>query len=112
MYGCDIWSLISREVHRLKVLEYRVLRKMFGSAGDEVTGESRRLHNEELYNLYFSPNIIRLIKSRIKWAGHVACMRNRRGAYRIFMGNPDRRRPLERPRLRWVSNIEMDLQEV
>ena len=91
----------------------KVLRKMFGSMREEETRESRRLHNEELYNLYSSPNIILLIKSRrIKWAGHVACMRNRRGAYRIFMGKPDGWRPRERPRLRWDSNITMDLQEV
>ena len=91
----------------------KVLRKMFGSMREEETRESRRLHNEELYNLYSSPNIILLIKSRrIKWAGHVACMRNRRGAYRIFMWKPDGWRPRERPTLRWDSNIAMDLQEV
>jgi hypothetical protein len=89
LYGCDTWSLISREEHRLKVFEYSVLRKMFGSMRDEETRETRRLHNEEFHNLYSSP-IIRLIKSRrIKWARHVACMRNRRRAYRIFMGKPD-----------------------
>ena len=64
LYGCDTWSLILREEHRLKVFEYSVLRKMFGSMRDEVTRGSRRLHNEGLYNLYSSPNIIRLIKSR------------------------------------------------
>jgi hypothetical protein len=112
LYGCDTWSLISREEHRLKVFEYTVLRKMFGSMRDEVTGETRRLHNEEFHNLYCSPNIIRLIKSRrIKWAGHIACMKNRRGAYRIWMGKPDGRKPRERPRLRWDNNIEMDPQE-
>jgi len=113
LYGCDTWSLISREEHSLKVFEYIVLRKMFGSMRDEVIRETSRLHNEEFYNLYSLPNIIRLIKSRrIKWAGHVACVRNRRGAYRIFMGKPDGRRPRERPWLRWYSNIETDLQEV
>ena len=97
----------------MKLFEYRVPRKMFMSMTYEVTGESRRLHNEELYNLYSSPNIIRLIKSRIiKWAGHVARIRNRRGAYRIFLEKPDGRTPRERPRLRWDSSIEVDLQEV
>jgi hypothetical protein len=84
------------------VFENRVLRRIFGPKRDEVTGEWRRLHNEELNDLYSSPNIIRLIKSRrIRWAGHIACMGEGRGAYRILVGRPEGKRPLGRPRRRW-----------
>ena len=80
---------------------------------DEVTGEWRRLHNEELNDLYSSPNIVRVIKSRrTGWAGHVARMDEERGVYRVLMGKPEGKRPLGRPRRRWVDNIRMDLQEV
>ena len=78
MYECETWSLTLREEPRLKVFENRVLRRIFGPKQYEVTGEWRRLHNEELYDLYSSQNIIRAIKSRrMKWAGHVACMGGR-----------------------------------
>jgi hypothetical protein len=88
-----------------------VLRWIFGPKRDEVTGEWRRLRNEELNNLYSSPNIVRVIKSKImRWAWHVACMGERRGAYGILAGRPEGRRPLGRPRRRWEDN--MDLQEV
>jgi hypothetical protein len=95
------------------LFENRVLRRIFGLKRDEVTGEWRRLHNEELYDVYSSPNIIWVIKSRrMWWAGHVARMGEERGAYRILVGTPEGRRPLGRPRRRCEDNIEMDLQEV
>jgi hypothetical protein len=94
------------------VFENRVLR-IFGPKGDEATVEWRRLHNEELNNLYSSPNIIRVIKSRtMSWAGYIARMGEKRGAYRILVGRPEGRRPLGRPRRKWEDNIKMDLREV
>jgi hypothetical protein len=76
LYGCETWSLTLREEHRLRVFENRVLRRIFDPKRDELTGDWRKLHNEELHNLYFSPNIIRMIKLR-RWAGHVARMGRR-----------------------------------
>jgi hypothetical protein len=90
----------------------QVLRKVFGSKRDEVTGEWRKLHNE-LSDLYSLPNIMRGVKSRrMRWAGHVARMVEGRGVYRVLVGKPEGKRPLGRPRRRWQYNIKMDLQEV
>ena len=90
-----------------------VLRRIFGPRRDEVTEEWRRLHNEELNDLYSSPNIVWVIKlRRMRWAGHVARMGEERGAYRVLVGKPEGKKPLGRPRHRWVDTIRMDLQEV
>ena len=84
---CETWSLTLREERRPRVFENRVLRRIFSSKKDEVTREWRKLHNKQLNDLYSSPNIVRLIKSRrMRWAGHVACMRMGRGVYRVLMG--------------------------
>ena len=112
-YGFESWSLTLREERKLRVFDNMFLRRIFGPRRDEVTGEWRRLHNEELNNLYSSPNIVPMIKSRrMRWAGHVACMGEETGVHRVLVGKPEGRRPLVRPRRRWVDNIRMDLQEV
>jgi len=113
LYGCETWSLKLREERKLRVFENIVLRRIFGSRRDEVRGEWSILHNEELNDLYFSPNIVRVKKlRRIIWAGHVARMGEERGVYRVLVGKPEGKRPLGIPRRRWVDNIRMDLQEV
>jgi len=90
LYGCETWSLALREERRLRVFENRVLRRIFGPKRDEVTGEWRKLHNEELNDLYSSPNIVRVIKSRkIRWVGHMARMGERRDVYRVLVGKPE-----------------------
>jgi len=113
LYGCENWSLTLREERRLRVFENRVLRRVFGPKRDEVTGEWRKLHNEELSDLYSLPNILRVVKSRrMRWAGHVARMRKGRWVHRVLVGKPEGKRPLGRPRRRWEDNIKMDLQEL
>jgi hypothetical protein len=114
LYGCETWSLTLREEHRLRVFENRVLTRIFEPKRDEVMGEWRKLYNKELHDLYSSPSIIRIIKSRRmrKRAGLVARMGENRNAYWLLVGKPQGRRPLVRSRHIWVDNIRMDLGEV
>jgi hypothetical protein len=105
--------LTLREKHRLRVFKSKMLRRIFGPTRDEVTGEWIRLSSEELYDLYSSPNIIHVIKSRrMRWVWHVAHIRDRRGVYRTLVGRPEGRRPLRRPRHKCEDNIKMDPQDM
>ena len=102
-----------REERRLRVFEKMGLRRIFGPNRNEVKGEWRKLHKEEFNDLYFSPTTVRVIKSRrIRWAGHVAYIRDRRSVCRVLVGKHEVKRPLGSPSLRWEDNIKMALQEV
>jgi hypothetical protein len=106
LYGCKIWSVTLTKDHRLRVFENRVLKRIFGPKRDEVTGEWRKLHCEELYNFHSSPDNIRQNKSRrMRWAGHVARMGGRRNLYRVLVGKPEGKRPLGRLWRRWDQNV-------
>jgi hypothetical protein len=95
------------------MFENRVLRRIFGPKRDGVIGSWRKLHNEVMHNLYSSPSIVRIIKSRrMRWVGHVARMGEKRNVYRLLVGKPEGKRPLGRPRHRWIDNIKMDLIEI
>jgi hypothetical protein len=113
LYGCETWSLTLREERRLRVFENRVLKRVFEPKSNEVTGDWRKLYNDELNDLYSLPNIVHVVKSiRMRWAGHVARMGEERGVHRVLVGKPEGKRPLGRPRRRWEDNIKMDDQEV
>jgi hypothetical protein len=92
------------------VFENKLLRRIFGPKRDGVTGGWRKLYNEELHNLYSSSSIIRIIKSkRMRWAGNIARMGEKKNVYMLLVGNPEGKRPLGRPRRRWTNNIKMGL---
>jgi len=113
VYGCETWSLTLRKERRPRVFENRVLRRIFGLKRDEVKGGWRKLHNEELNDLCSSPNIGRVIKyGRMRWAGNVTRMGERRGVYRVLVGRPKGKRPLGRLGRRRENNIKMDLKQV
>jgi hypothetical protein len=112
LYGFETWSLTLREEHRLRLFENTVLRRIFEPKRDEVTGGWRELHNQELRDLYSSPSIIRIIKSRrMLWAGRVARRGEKRTAYTLLVVKPEGKRLLERQRLRRAVNIKMDVLE-
>jgi len=109
LYGCETWSPTLREEHRLRVFENRVLRRIFGPKRDEVMGEWRKIQNEELHDLYSSPNIVQVIKlRRMRWVRHMASMGESRGAYRVWWGNLREKDHFEDPGvdgriiLRWI----------
>jgi hypothetical protein len=112
LYGCETWSLNLREEHRLRIFEDRVLRRIFGPKR-EGDGSWRKLRNDELYSLYSSRNMVRVIILRsMRWAGHVAHTGEGRGIYRVLVGRAESMRPLGRPRRRWEDKIKLDLREI
>jgi hypothetical protein len=113
LYECETCSLTLRQESRLRVFENRVLRRIFGPKRDEVTGDWRKLHNEEFIDLYSSPNIIRVIKSRrMRWAENLGLMGELKDAYMVLVGKCKGRRPPGKPGRRWEQSIKMDHQEV
>jgi hypothetical protein len=112
LYGCETWSLILREKHRLRVFENRVPRKILEPKANEITRNWKKLHNWKLYDLYSSTHSIRVKKlRRMIWEGHVAYLRERKGAYGVLVRKPERNRPLGRPRSRCEDNVTMKLEE-
>ena len=112
LFGYDTWSLTLREERRMRVFENRVLRRIFGPKRDEVTEEWRKLYREELNDLYSSPSIVQVIISRrIRWAGHVAYMGERRGVCSVLVGKREGKRPLGGHRRRWEDNIKCILKK-
>jgi hypothetical protein len=113
LHGCETWCLTLREEHRLRVFENRVLRRIFGPKVDEIIAYWRKLHNEELHNLYSSPDVIRMITSRrMRWESHIARMGKKRNAYRILVGKPEGKRPQGSPTHKWENNIKIGFRKV
>jgi hypothetical protein len=103
LYGCETWSLRLREEHKLRVFEKRVLRRIFGPKMDGVMGGWRKMHKDELHNLYFSPSKIRIIKSgRMRWAGHVTRIGEKRNVYRLLVGKPEEKETTRKTE-KWVD---------
>jgi hypothetical protein len=110
---CETLSLTLSVEHKLRVFENNVLRRIFGPKRDEITGQWRKLDNEELHNFYSSPDIIRQVKSRrMRWEGNVARTGEGRNVYRVLVGKPEGKMPLGRPRRRWEDGIKMDFREI
>jgi hypothetical protein len=112
LYGCETWSLTLTEKHRLREYENGMLRRIFGPKKKKVVGGWKRLQNDKLHNLYASPNVVSVIKSkRIKWVGHAAHM-GQMNTYKILVRKPEGKRPFRRHRYRWEDNIRTDLKQI